>query len=149
MLRNKELSRENGFTMVEMLIVLFVIVSVTSIVHASFRTFHASRETAYELHQIVQDLYLAQETAIARGESVHFVIHRREHEYALTARDETVLFERSYDAHLEVTSNFGYTITFHGDGNIARFGTLKIAAGGNRYKIVFHIGKGRFYVEKG
>lgn len=141
-------NRETGFTLIETLVVLFIVVSVTGIVLVSFRTLQASKQVDYFLEQFQKDLYFAQEYALTHHKEVRLLLNLPQHRYTVVADKEGSLLSRVYDTQIGISSNFGKAVEFNPDGNIARFGTLTFQTPQGTYKMVFHIGKGRFYVEQ-
>ncbi|HET7579761.1 MAG TPA: competence type IV pilus minor pilin ComGD [Bacillales bacterium] len=139
--------KEGGFTLIETLIVLFIIAAVTSIVFVSFRSLHTHKQTQYFLEQLKKDLYFAQAFALSHDREVDLTFKPQKHLYTVTDGSATI-FKRTYDGRIKINSNFGRTVEFNSNGNIARFGTLHIQTRTGRFRVVFHIGKGRFYVKK-
>lgn len=139
--------REEGFTLIETLIVLFIVAAVTTIVFVSFRSLHAHKQTQYFLEQLKKDLYFAQAFALSHDREVDLTFKTQKHFYTITD-GSTMIFKRTYDRGITIQSNFGKTVEFNANGNIARFGTLHVQTHTGRFRVVFHIGKGRFYVKK-
>lgn len=143
---------EKGFTLIEMMMVLFIITAATGIALVSFQSLHESRQTEHFLEQLKKDLYLAQEYAMSHNKKVHLTFSHADHLYTIKAqwRDSPIL-TNNYDNSIAVKNdyNMGLIVTFvKGSGNISKIGKLKIQTPQGVYLIVFHPGKGRFYIEE-
>ncbi|HEU5140506.1 MAG TPA: competence type IV pilus minor pilin ComGD [Bacillales bacterium] len=139
---------EKGFTLIETLIVLFIVVSVSAITLVSFQGFHSAKQTDYFLEQIQKDLYFAQEYALSHHKEVRLVLDSAKHRYSVVTDTAESLLTRAFSPEILISSNFGSAVEFNPNGNIARFGTLTFRTPQGTYKMVFHIGKGRFYVKQ-
>lgn len=140
-------NKQRGFTLIETLIVLFIFIAVTGIVMVSFQSVRVEKQTQYFFEQLQKDLYLSQEYALAHHKEVDLTFLPMENRYSVRS-GSIVLFTRPYDPKMNIKSNFGMTVQFNPNGNIAKFGTLTVSSPSGGFKVVFHIGKGRFYVEK-
>lgn len=146
-MRQVKTDSQGGFTLIETLMVLFIFIAVTGIVMISFQSLRGAKDTQYFFEQLQKDLYFSQEYALAHHEEVNLVFQPGKHRYYVAAGKSTLL-KRPFGPGISVRSNFGRIVQFNPNGNIARFGTLSVSSLRGAYKIVFHIGKGRFYVEK-
>lgn len=150
----KSLHNEKAFTLIEMLIVLFIIISVTGITLVSFKSLHEKQETDHFLEQVKKDLYLAQEYAISHpGKTIQVLFKPEEHLYTVeptNLSNTKMIVQRSYNSKITVEKRtMGLTVKYLGtNGNISTAGTIGIRTPQGVYDLKFHPGKGRFYIAK-
>ena len=145
-----KVARNEGFTLIEMLLVLTAI-GVLMAVSIPFLNSVAEQKTEmYIITQLRDDLLYAQQYAMAHNTSVAvmFAENRPEYHIAEMKSGKTIL-KRS----LPGPWNFQLTtltmpLIFLENGNINKAGSLLLKRKDRTYKIVFLLGKGRFYVQK-
>ncbi|WLR43921.1 competence type IV pilus minor pilin ComGD [Bacillus carboniphilus] len=92
------------------------------------------------------DILYAQQYALLNRESVRIIFDNDHHRYYSKGHYfEGKIFERmvSDDIFFEGTS-IGYRIKFTTAGSLSQSGTLGININGEKYKVVFYLGSGRF-----
>lgn len=131
------------------MIALFFIGAMTSVAFVSFTSLHKRNEIEQFLELLTMDLYYAHQLAMTTGIVTDVRINNYEHIYSIR-QNERIVLEQSFPHHIKFESGTLRLneIAFNHKGNIRRAGTILIRAGGELYRLVFTLGKGRFYIEK-
>lgn len=143
------MKNSGGFTMVEMLIVLsaFLMLSLTSAFLFSPQKDMLEKELFFT--QLKSDLLYGQQYAISHQETiiVHFMPENNYYYIRNMDYAAPYLAKRYYSPDIKVKQG-SMNLLFHyqADGNIDSFGSIYFIAGSKKYKMMFQIGKGRFYV---
>jgi competence protein ComGD len=146
---NHQVHNNKGHTLIEMMIVLLILSSVTAITVSSFQPILYGRQTAHFLEQLQEDLYYVQAAAISRGQTTSFTIYPEQNQYVVYGENREILIKRTFESNVMVEGGtLGYKITYLANGNVQKPGTLFINIGNASYKLVVQLGKGRFYVAK-
>jgi competence protein ComGD len=143
-------NNETGFSLVEMMVTLTIFSIMSSIVLFTFVPLFTEKKTEYFLEQLSNDLHQLQMHAITHQRTVHFRFdHTNKRYYAYTNSIASPILHRFYDNNISINyGTLGPYFSFLSSGNISRFGTIFIKDEKSKYKIVFMIGKGRFYAEE-
>lgn len=140
---------EQGYTLIEMLIVLFIVISVTAIVLISFQKLQEHKQTEYFLEQFEKDLYFAQGYALSHHKTTDIHFYPDENRYTVGPSTGSILLTRYYDKDIVVDARvFGNVFQYKFNGNVPKFGKIKIKSPAAEYQLTFQIGKGRFQIEK-
>ena len=143
------MKHSGGFTMVEMLIVLsaFLMLSLTSAFLFTPQKDMLEKELFFS--QLKSDLLYGQQYAISHQETiiVHFMPENNYYYIRKMDYAAPYLAKRYYSPDIKIKQG-SMNLLFHyqPDGNINSFGSIYIIAGSRKYKMMFQIGKGRFYV---
>jgi len=141
---------EGGFTLLEMLIVMAVMMVMASVTAVYIGPIKQNIEAEEFILKLETDLLYAQQYAISHQHEVYVNIMAEKNYYYIRERDSyPLLAERTYSEDIIITGApsllyFKYTP----DGNISKFGSFYITVGKERYRFTISIGKGRFYVSK-
>lgn len=138
-----------GFTLVEVMISLFVVSVMTSVVLISFQSLYNAKETKQFLELLMQDIYFAQQLAITSGHMIDIHFNNFDSAYYIKQYGRT-LYSQPYDKDItfeRATLNLT-DVRFNSRGSIVKPGTILIRTDSELYRIVFLLGKGRFYIEK-
>lgn len=143
------MKHSGGFTMVEMLIVLsaFLMLSLTSAFLFSPQKELLEKELFFS--QLKSDLLYGQQYAMSHQETITVHIMPENNYYYIRGMDYTApyLAKRHYSADINVEKGtMNLMFQYKPDGNIDSFGSVYILTGSKKYKMMFQIGKGRFYV---
>ncbi|WP_449536962.1 competence type IV pilus minor pilin ComGD [Ferdinandcohnia sp. Marseille-Q9671] len=141
---------EKGFTLIEALLVLSVVIIISSISLLQLRPLHESKKIDHFLEQLQNDIFYAQQYAISHSETTQLYFNASQSYYRVNTgiSNEVVLF-RKIDTSITVQyTTLGTTLVFTKSGNIQRAGEIRFRSKGDTYKVTFQIGKGRFYVQK-
>ncbi|MBM7633694.1 competence type IV pilus minor pilin ComGD [Geomicrobium sediminis] len=145
----KRLIRNEGFTLIEMAIVL-LIVSICAFVSVAISTeLMKQRATDAFIEQFVTDLYFAQQQAMANSQTVHVHVQTEALQYEVKM-DEKVLTSQPFPEDMRAA---GLTmapdlIMFRTNGNLRFSGSFQFEGKRHNYRFVFLIGSGRFYYVK-
>jgi len=145
------MSNQKGFTLIEMLIVLTIVSVLTFIAIPRINGLIQAKEMNYFLEQFREDMLYAQQYAMVRKVSVAVLFYPYQSTYRITEGNTLgrVLLRRTYSANLEIQpATLQSPLMFLKNGNVNKSGTILITNGEQTYKIVFLLGKGRFYVQK-
>lgn len=137
-----------GFTLVEMLLVLSIVLVISSVTIIQFKPHRNFLDKHIFLSQFQSDLYYAQQYAISHQEDVIIFIDINQKRYYLrTMSNAPILLERYYPPSVSWRpGSLPLTIKFLPDGNVSQFGSLTIFIGDISYKLTILLGKGRFYI---
>ncbi len=136
----------NGFTLIEMLLVLsmFLLLSMLSLRPISSLLIYQTEQNY--LQEIASAILLAQTAAITHETPSKLTFSSQ----ALTieypdGKLEKITTPASLTFHVKKNENFSFQAR---TGKINRFRTLSIIGDTHHYQLVFQIGKGRFYIEE-
>ncbi|WP_090234320.1 competence type IV pilus minor pilin ComGD [Fictibacillus solisalsi] len=139
----------NGYSLVELLIVLSISGILLGVTAVSLQSYYKSREVHFFLEQLKRDLYFTQRQAVVHQKVVFLHIYPDQHRYVVGSGTSSVFKEVRYADQVDVeSSTMTMKITYTKNGNISSSGTLLIKTSAGKYRLVFLLGKGRFYVEK-
>ncbi|WP_144547667.1 competence type IV pilus minor pilin ComGD [Bacillus sp. X1(2014)] len=140
---------QNGFTLIESLLVLSIFMIISSITVFSLKPQRSVLEDEAFLTQFKADLYYSQQYAISHQHEVSVVILPSQYKYYMLLRPELPpIVIRNYSKNIILaTSTLPLYFKFLNDGNVNQFGTLLIQTNNNTYQMTVLIGKGRFYVK--
>lgn len=145
------MARKNGFTLIELLIVLMIVSTLTIIVIPRLDHLKKAKEEAHMLEQLTDDLLYAQAYALTHKQSVVVVFYNAQGRYRMTERYTLgpVLLDRTLPNPWKIElATLQNPLTFLANGNVNKSGTVLLKNGKTTYKLVFLLGKGRFYVQK-
>ncbi|MEB3750515.1 competence type IV pilus minor pilin ComGD [Geobacillus sp. FSL W8-0032] len=143
-------ARNGGFTLLEMLIVLTVVLLLTGLAVPALGGVVREQNEIHMLAVLRTDLYSAQQYALAHRMKVAVFFTERGAEYkVIEAASGRQVAARSLPSpwrfQLVTLRN---PLVFTGNGNIERGGTVWVQGVKQSYKLTFLLGKGRFYVQK-
>ncbi|KIL75289.1 hypothetical protein A3781_09345 [Bacillus badius] len=146
----KAIKEEQGFTMIETMVVLAVVLVVLSITVLSFSRGAAEFEKRQFLNQLRADLFLAQSHAIAKQETVEvrFAYGGNRYTVRTLASSSSFLVQRNIPDAIQYMDGSLAKLSFLPNGNTNSFGTVYFKYGDRYLSLVFQIGKGRFYVKE-
>jgi competence protein ComGD len=140
------LNNQKGFTLIESLIVLSILLIISSITAFSIKPQYNSTNDKAFTSQLKADLYYGQQYAIANQMEVIVIFFEHEHMYTVAAGSKRIL-ERKHSPDISVSQGtIPLYFIYNPNGNVDRFGTLYIRTKQKNYRLTVLIGKGRFYV---
>lgn len=142
--------RNRGFTLIEMLLVLSAI-TVLMAVSLPFLNSAAEQKTEwYIITQLRDDLLYAQQYAMTQQTPVAVTFAENHPEYRIVEMKEgKTILKRSISRKWKFQlTTLTMPLLFLENGNVNKAGSLLLKGRGKTYKIVFLLGKGRFYVQK-
>ncbi|MEH7384953.1 competence type IV pilus minor pilin ComGD [Bacillus sp. JJ1521] len=141
---------EKGFTLIEALVVLSIVIIITSISLLQLRPLHESKKMDQFLEQLQNDIFFSQQYAISHSEPTRLFFSTSGSYYRLSrGNSHEVIFNREIDPAIRIhITTLGTNLAFTGSGNIQRAGEIRFQYKESIYTVMFLLGKGRFYVSK-
>ena len=140
---------ERGFTLVEMLIVLFIVMCLSAIVVKYSVKAEETRELERFFTQIQLDLQYIQTYSMHQREYISMKFESSSKRYIIKKDFYTELYERPFPKGVEVilsTSSI-YTIMYNYNGNVMTPGAVYFKTPQGTKKVVITLGRGRSRVE--
>ncbi|MCC3356741.1 competence type IV pilus minor pilin ComGD [Bacillus sp. REN16] len=137
-----------GFTLIEVMLVLSIVIIISSISLLELRPLHESKKMDQFLEQLQNDIFLGQQFAISHSEGTTLYFSSSGSFYRIT-RGNTLeeVIHRKIDPAIRIQfSTLGYQTVFTSNGNIQRSGEIRFKYKESTYLVTFLLGKGRFYV---
>ncbi|MFJ7979145.1 competence type IV pilus minor pilin ComGD [Lysinibacillus xylanilyticus] len=140
---------ERGYTFVEMLFVLFIVICLSTIVVKYSLKAAETRELKQFFTQIQLDIQYIQTYSMQQGEYISMKFESSSKRYIIKKDIFTELFERPFPKGVELipTSSSIYTIIYNFNGNVMTPGTVYFKTPQGTKKIVITLGRGRSRVE--
>lgn len=141
------LLKQKGFTLIEMLMVLFIVQVMMFSIIVTIRPLVEYYKITLFLRQLQSDTFYVQQTAMNRESPIKINFAPKGTEYIISD-SRAVLYKRAYDSNIHITFGSGNsTIQYNKNGNISQAKTIFISNQKFKYKVTFQIGRGRFYVD--
>ncbi|WP_160721651.1 competence type IV pilus minor pilin ComGD [Bacillus sp. USDA818B3_A] len=139
---------QNGFTLIESLLVLSIFMIISSITVFSLQPQDEVLQDEAFISQLKADLLYSQQYAISHQDEISIVFVPNQYiYYGITKGDKPPIVERSYPTSIYLTEgSLPLYFKFLPDGNVNKFGSFYIQTKKKTYRVTFLIGKGRFYV---
>ncbi|MDN7245753.1 competence type IV pilus minor pilin ComGD [Planococcus shenhongbingii] len=140
----KSLLKETGFTLIEMLLVLAVLMTVVGIAIPSYRTFEIDKEEDRFFDLLLRDIYFAQSESYRTKAPVMVVFREADHTYEVIWNLKKGLPPRKIPLSVKVkkTSNIN-GVYFTANGSVSSSGTIYFSTSTGDKSMVVHLGKGR------
>ncbi|MGK7377761.1 competence type IV pilus minor pilin ComGD [Planococcus sp. 1R117A] len=140
----KSLLKETGFTLIEMLLVLAVLMTVVGIAIPSYRTFEADKEEDRFFDLLLRDIYFAQSESYRTQAPVMVVFREADHAYEVIWNLKKGLPPRKIPLSVKVkkTSNIN-GVYFTANGSVSSAGTIYFSTSTGDKSMIVHLGKGR------
>jgi len=139
----------DGFTLVELLVVLSIIMLLLVFPIIQVRKIEEEQKLILFLQMLQNDIFLAQ-----RNAAVHQLPTRIIFSNGCYVIEDNLLnppiLKRTFDTELTITYlSLKAPLRFNQDGNISSSGTISITYKNSKYIVTFYLGSGRFtYVKK-
>ncbi|ANC77845.1 competence type IV pilus minor pilin ComGD [Fictibacillus phosphorivorans] len=141
--------RQSGFSLIEMMIVLLIIATISAVAYPSYDRFRKNRETEYFIRTFQKDIVHMQQKAVNENRIYNLSIDNEKHIYEVRGNGSKEPVKKNFPKHIWFESySMLLSVQFNQNGNISRAGTLYIHSATASYKMVFQLGKGKFYVAK-
>lgn len=138
--------QQSGFTLIEILIVLMIVTTITSISILKLSSTISGKKIDHFFEQFSNDMNLAQMNALSHSRPVQIIFSELDPSYKVVM-NQSIIIERNLPKKFSInTGTLGGTYTYLSDGNISKSGSILIHYEKRSFKIVFLLGKGRFYV---
>ncbi|WP_328009335.1 competence type IV pilus minor pilin ComGD [Lysinibacillus xylanilyticus] len=140
---------ERGYTFVEMLFVLFIVICLSTIVVKYSLKAAETRELEQFFTQIQLDIQYIQTYSMQQGEYISMKFESSSKRYIIKKDIFTELFERPFPKGVEVipSSSSIYTIIYNFNGNVITPGTVYFKTPQGTKKVVITLGRGRSRIE--
>ncbi|WP_044022961.1 competence type IV pilus minor pilin ComGD [Bacillus sp. SG-1] len=149
MLWSKIKGKQNGYTMVEMLVVLSISLTLLIFTSILILPIHDTLTRKNFISLLKSDLYYLQSYAINKKEEVSLQFYPYGGKYSGRVVGGESLFVRNLPEGISQIPNSSLSsLTFYPNGNTDRFGSLYYIAGEEQIKVTFQIGQGRFNVQE-
>ncbi|WP_312092220.1 competence type IV pilus minor pilin ComGD [Niallia sp.] len=143
------MANQRGFTLVEMLVAVSLLVVLSSLSVFLVTSQQTSLNEDYFITQLEADLYYAQAYAIANQQQLQVKIYTTINRYNIRGDVKTGnIVDRYYDKEIVFINESTLSFTINSSGNFSKFGTYEFRIGKQAYKLTIQIGKGRFYATK-
>ncbi|QWH62632.1 type II secretion system protein [Bacillus mycoides] len=138
--------KQKGFTLLEMLLVLFAISVLSVVTHFNVTSLHEKQKVEQFLKQFSNDILYMQQLAIKRQKHYTLRWFKEKHMYYISESETDLLIvKREYDKDVQMDLHtFPNPMTYNPSGNINRGGMILLSYRGYKYEIVFQLGRGRF-----
>lgn len=138
--------KQKGFTLLEMLLVLFAISVLSMVTYFNVHSLYEKQKIEQFLRQFSNDILYMQQLAINRQKHYTLRWHKDRHMYYIGASSTDLsIIKREYDSDIQLDLNtFPNPMTYNPSGNINRGGTILLSYRSYKYEIVFQLGRGRF-----
>lgn len=137
-----------GFTLIESLVVLSIVVIITSSILFLIKPHQLFFESKLFLSQLQSDLLVAQQYAISHQREITVTIIPEQQYYYIRERyDAPFVIERYYSSEVIIQpGSLPLSFKFLPNGNANQIGSFYIQIGEVFYKFTMQLGKGRFYI---
>ncbi|MGY2609842.1 comG operon protein ComGD [Bacillus pretiosus] len=138
--------KQKGFTLLEMLLVLFAISVLSMVTYFNVHSLHEKQKVEQFLRQFSNDILYMQQLAINRQKHYTLRWYKDKHMYYIGELSTNLtIIKREYDSDIQIDLNtFPNPMTYNPSGNINRGGTILLSYRSYKYEIVFQLGRGRF-----
>lgn len=145
----KRIKNEQGFTLIEMLLVLFIVMSLTGIVAKISLKVAEAKEIERFFTQLQLDIQFIQMYSMQQQEHVSMKFESPTNRYTIRKDMNTIDFERPFPKNVEFLSGRStfVTIMYKANGNVSKSGTLYFNTPQGEKKVIITLGVGRVRVE--
>jgi competence protein ComGD len=141
-------SNSNGFTLVEMLIVLSLIIILLVLPINQVKKIEDEQKVMLFLQMLQNDLFLAQRNASVNQIPTRIIFYNGKYEIHDNLLNPPIVV-RNYNKDILITyRSLKPPLRFNSNGNISTSGTISINYKKIEYIITFYLGSGRFNYEK-
>ncbi|MBM6617302.1 competence type IV pilus minor pilin ComGD [Bacillus suaedaesalsae] len=142
--------KENGFTFLEMLVVMTIVLIVSSLSFVYVRTTYENKIVNQFFEVLQEDIWLAQQHAISHSQSVELTFYTEQAFYDIRESGlRKLINKRPVHPSIRIRPlTMANPIKFQPNGNISGAGTVYVYDYNDTYKLIFQLGRGRFRVEK-
>ena len=138
---------KQGFTLVEVLMVLSIFLICSTLFIFSIRPLDRHFKESQFISQLEKDLHLAKVYAMAHLQTVRIQFVPEENRYMILTGINHYLVQRKYDEEIKVINSTLRQFYYLPNGNVSEFGTFYIIVGEKSYRFVIYVGKGRTKIE--
>jgi competence protein ComGD len=144
---------QSGFTLIESIIVLSIFLLISSLSLYLVKPHYLLFEKERFISLFTSDILFSQQYAISHQKRLAvYIEHKENYYYVLDIKANKKIIDREIPASVVVEQGTlgkrDIEFDILPDGGTTKFGTFFFTVEQNRYRVVFQIGAGRFYVIK-
>lgn len=140
--------KEGGFTFIEMLLVLMIVIIIsTSAMRFTVKNIE-QRQTEHFFRQFQMDLHYLQSYAMANKETVRVLFINSGTEYIGRVGVDQMIFRRKMPEGYWVNTQHNYRPQYLPNGNVTDFGVLTFHTPEGWRQLYIYIGKGRMLLDE-
>ncbi|MFJ7735458.1 competence type IV pilus minor pilin ComGD [Lysinibacillus sp. NPDC097287] len=145
----KRIKNEQGFTLIEMLLVLFIVMCLTGIVTKISMSVAEAKEIERFFTQLQLDIQFIQMYTMQQRAYVSIKFEEPTKRYIIKKDLHTIDYERPFPKDVEFLSGSStfVTVVYNANGNVYRAGTLYFETPVGIKKVVITLGVGRVRIE--
>lgn len=145
----KRIKNEQGFTLLEMLFVLFIVMCLTGVVTKMSMKVSEAKEIERFFTQLQLDIHFTQMTSLERKEYFFIRFDGQTKSYSIKDHSNKNIYERIFPKNVEFLSSLStlVTILYNENGNVSKAGTIYFKTPYGNKKVVITLGVGRVRVE--
>ncbi|MFC0522629.1 competence type IV pilus minor pilin ComGD [Pontibacillus salicampi] len=142
--------KSSGFTFLEMLIVLAIMGVLLTISIPMTNRLQTSYKERMFLEQFKADVLLTQQQSMTTGDHYRIILYEQERYYRLYSENNHQLIQENHLPEDWILQSYTIDrkIQFDSNGRIRSPGTLFLRTPQSTYRIIFPLGKGRYYVKE-
>lgn len=144
-----EHNKNGGFTILEILIVLFLVMSLTAIVSKFSFKIAEAKELEQFFTQMQLDIQYIQTYSMNERQYIAMKIISPSNRYVIQKDFYTILYERPFPKGVEFLNAESsiHTLSYNTKGNVMSAGTIAFKTPQGKKKVVITLGRGRARVE--
>ena len=145
----KHIKNEQGFTLLEMIFVLFIVMCLTGIVTKLSMKVSEAKEIDRFFTQLQLDIHFTQMASIERKEFFFIRFDGQTKSYSIKDYSNETIYERILPKNIEIMTDLStiVKILYNENGNVAKAGTIHFKTPYGNKKVVITLGVGRVRVE--
>ena len=145
----RRIEDEQGFTLIEMLLVLFVVMCLTGIMTKMSMKVSEAKEIEHFFTQVQLDIQFIQMASVEQKDNYSIKFLAPATYYIIKKNSNIDVYERPYPKNVEFLSGKStfVTFTYKANGNVSKAGTLFFKTPIGEKKVVVTLGAGRVRIE--
>ena len=145
----KQIKNEQGFTLIEMIFVLFIVMSLTGIVTKLSMKVSEVKEIERFFTQLQLDVHFTQMVSMERKEYFFIRFNDKTKSYSINDYKNDIFYERNFPKNTELLTGLStiVQILYNENGNVSKAGTIYFKTPYGNKKVVVTLGVGRVRVE--
>lgn len=145
----KRIENDRGFTLIEMLFVLFIVMCLTGIVTKMSMKVSEAKEIERFFTQLQLDIQFIQMSSVEQKEYLFIRFDGPINSYSIKNLSYIEVYKRPFPKNVEFLSGSStfVTIMYKANGNVSKAGTLYFKTPTGTKKVVITLGAGRIRIE--
>lgn len=141
------MTRKNGFTLIEMLFILAILSILILLFIPAFNHSIQNHQVNQFLYVLHSDVLFMQNLSTGNKTDIR-MIFKDNHYIVSNYLTNDIYLERKYPNELTIETRTLNYVSFNDKGSIRYPGTIQIKSAHKNYRLVFPLGKGRFYIDE-